>query len=429
MNRSLRCLGMCLALGACDRLTSVDYPDLVRPGQLENATGAAALFAGAQSQFGSAFNASTGSGSSYVYNTGLMSDEFRGSSGGVIVLNFDTRNLIPTTTSVGDVFAALSQARVTALAAVNALKASAPTPSSRISQGFALAGLSELFIGEMYCSGAPLTDVVGGLPAAYGVPLTTQQVFQRAAQDFDSALANAGGDAVSVGLAAVGKARALLELGQFDGAATAVAAVPTTFNYAVGFSTTLLPNIIGQVASSRAITVANLEGGNGLNFRAAGDARVAVTAAGKGSDGTTDLFVLTGVTTASPTVVASGIEARLIEAEGALQRGDPSWLTTLNALRATAITPAMAALSDPGTPAGRVDLLFRERAFWLFATGHRLADLRRLLRQYGRSVTTTFPTGAYDAAGRVYTSDVNASLPVSESIRNPKFSGCIDRNS
>ena len=44
----------------------------------------------------------------------------------------------------------------------------------------------------------------------------------------------------------------------------------------------------------------------------------------------------------------------------------------------------LAALADPGTPAAREDLMFRERAFWLFGTGHRLGDMRRMIRQYGR---------------------------------------------
>ena len=36
---------------------------------------------------------------------------------------------------------------------------------------------------------------------------------------------------------------------------------------------------------------------------------------------------------------------------------------------------------DPGDAVGRENLLFRERAFWLFLTGHRMGDLRRLISQ------------------------------------------------
>jgi hypothetical protein len=83
-------------------------------------------------------------------------------------------------------------------------------------------------------------------------------------------------------------------------------------------------------------------------------------------------------------------------------------------------------LSDPGDTQGRVDLLFRERGFTLFGEGHRLGDMRRLVRQYGRSPEDVFPTGAYHLGGLEYGSDVNFVLPASER-ENPYFVGCLDR--
>ena len=131
---------------------------------------------------------------------------------------------------------------------------------------------------------------------------------------------------------------------------------------------------------------------------------------------------------ATPTVLANGTEARLIEAEATLRAGDAAtWLSTLNGLRATQISPALAPLVDPGTANARIDLQFRERAFWLFATGHRLGDLRRLVRQYGRPTETVFPTGAY-RAGRVCGPDVNIAMPNVSETRNPNYKGCLDRN-
>ena len=44
--------------------------------------------------------------------------------------------------------------------------------------------------------------------------------------------------------------------------------------------------------------------------------------------------------------------------------------------------PGVTPLTDPGDAKGRVALLFQERAEWLYLTGHRQGDLRRLLRQY-----------------------------------------------
>jgi len=115
--------------------------------------------------------------------------------------------------------------------------------------------------------------------------------------------------------------------------------------------------------------------------------------------------------------IASGIEARLIVAEVALREGDPTtWLNELNALRAdTTLLPVpqdtsfrpvqgtkLAPLTDPGPSPNdslRVDMLFRERGFWMFSTGHRLGDMRRLMRQYNRSVNTVYPTGAWFKGG------------------------------
>ena len=52
-------------------------------------------------------------------------------------------------------------------------------------------------------------------------------------------------------------------------------------------------------------------------------------------------------------------------------------------------------LTDPGDLDARVDLLFRERAFWLFLSGRRLGDLRRLIEHYGRDPESVFPTGTH----------------------------------
>ena len=78
--------------------------------------------------------------------------------------------------------------------------------------------------------------------------------------------------------------------------------------------------------------------------------------------------------------------------------------------------------------------MFRERAFWLYLTGHRLADLRRLVRQYNRSVDEVFPGGGgapyvidgNDKGGN-FGSDVNLPVPFSET-NNPNFQDCLNRD-
>jgi hypothetical protein len=129
----------------------------------------------------------------------------------------------------------------------------------------------------------------------------------------------------------------------------------------------------------------------------------------------------------APVPVASGVEARLIQAEA---QGGGAMIVSLNALRADAANNGgfnLAALVDPGTPAGETALLFRERAFWMFATGHRLGDMRRLVRQYsaqGFTVNTVYPNGAYfKGAPPTFGSSTELPVPFSEK-NNPNFLGC-----
>ena len=57
-----------------------------------------------------------------------------------------------------------------------------------------------------------------------------------------------------------------------------------------------------------------------------------------------------------------------------------------------------------------------------------LGDMRRLIRQYGRTAATVFPTGAMRyRPGNNYGNDVNLVIPFIER-NNPKFNGCLDRN-
>jgi starch-binding outer membrane protein, SusD/RagB family len=260
-----------------------------------------------------------------------------------------------------------------------------------------------------------------------------------------------GTDSV-VNLARVLQGRAQLELGNYAAAADDVALVPTTFQYRVTIhASTMSGNNGGQRG-----TVADREGGNGLPFLSSGDPRTTTTVTCSAPGDYCPLVSLTmpakyfdpSILTSAgyaPFVVASGIEAQLIRAEAALQRGDvQGWTSTLNTLRASAgttLTPAIGVIpplpADSTTAASaalRVSVLFHERAFWLFLTGHRQGDLRRLIRQYGtkspqfQSDQHVYPAGLYNAPGTGrYGSDVTVPIPTTE-YANPNYHGCIDRS-
>jgi starch-binding outer membrane protein, SusD/RagB family len=65
---------------------------------------------------------------------------------------------------------------------------------------------------------------------------------------------------------------------------------------------------------------------------------------------------------------------------------------------------------------------------WLYLTGHRLGDMRRLARPtaeggYGRAVNDVFPVGDHPATG-VYGNHVAFSVPFDEE-NNPNYQGSM----
>jgi hypothetical protein len=98
----------------------------------------------------------------------------------------------------------------------------------------------------------------------------------------------------------------------------------------------------------------------------------------------------------------------------------------LNALRQTI---ALDPLSDPGTADERRELFFRERAFWLYGTGHRLGDLRRLIHRYGQDPEAVFPTGPIGEEGWAGSYSNATSLAFDgdfERVHNSAITGCTE---
>jgi len=332
-----------------------------------------------------------------------------------------------------------------------------PTETTKLAELYLARGYAELQLASDFCNGIPLSNAAtedGSIE--YGQPLTVAQVFDVAVASLDSGLAALGtatdAEAVRVGSALkIAKARALLGNDKVAQAAALVTGIPTSYSYEHTYSKTAGQNAIwGQPMSGRRYNVGDsLEGNarnilvkNNIPFFSAKDPRVpasyTITVKNnkpdttKSQDGVTLSRTTTLFGEETPVAVANGIDARLIEAEAALRAGNaPGMMTILNALRAappklgTVQPAAMPALADPGSFDARVDLLFRERAFWTFARGQRLGELRRLIRQYQRTPDTTFPVGTHYRGG-TYGPDVNLPVPQEEE-NNPNFHGCLDR--
>ncbi len=410
-------------LMGCDTLTDVAAPDVVQPQDVDNAEGAAAFGAAALDNLYGQF-------ANMTSTTGRFSDEFYLSDSFNAFAAVDYREQAVTYTEWGPVL--LGRGRTFAQLGIDLYLEHAPEERVAIGQLYAVRGLAALLLGEVNCNGTPLSEVVD-LKPVYGGPITSDSMTTRAVAELDVALDYASADPGILNLVRVARGRALTNLGRFSEAASAVAGVPTDYIYHAELSSagSGLQNPIFNTNSMTdvwgAITVSDREGANGLDFVSANDPRVPTESLGTGRDGETEHYYFKKYTDRyHPIVLASGIEARLIEAEANLQAGGSNWLSILNDLRAVAIDPPMEPLMDPGTPDGRVDLVFRERAFWLFATGHRMGDLRRLLRQYGRSQNNTHPVGHYKGP-QDYGTDVVFILTLSEQS-NPEGFVCMDRN-
>jgi hypothetical protein len=325
---------------------------------------------------------------------------------------------------------------------------------------FALYGYAEILLADLYCSGVPLSTVDFERDFTYKPGSTTAEIYQDAIAKEDSALALGTASDTVLNLARVLKGRALLALGQYTAAADDVSTVPNEFQYRLTLTWQTGSDANALNSLNNVATVADREGANGLPYRSSGDPRTAVILVSNTStNGYAPLYfpskyatALTG-THAAPFVIANGIEARLIEAEAALHAGGGSWLMALNALRTdgtfttapsndpnsvgvidttwnagTGGVAGLRPLTDPGSDSARVTVLFTERASWLFATGHRQGDLRRLIRQYGRPQDHVYPVGTYTAPGAgQYGTDVTVPVPSDEYL-NPYFHGCVDRN-
>lgn len=440
IRRYITVLTAALLVGCkADSLLNSDNPDVVDPGSLGTSQGAVAQYNGALGDFALAADgaAGTGGGVGLVEAGAWFTDEARFGGTPPEVKQMDLRAVREEAAAWQNMYLNLHRAREGAEQAAKSL-ASFNASDPRIGEMYAISALVHILLGEDYCSGVPFSTSQPAI--VYGDPQTTAQIYARAIARLDLAKQNSFGSATVTSLEAVLRGRALLNLAKagdaasYTAAANVVANVPTTFTYQAFHSTaTSRENnfMYTDIFSADRLSVSDREGTNGLNFGSSADPRVPLeipTANGGLSrfDNVTPMIrFLKYNTLAAPVVHASGIEARMIEAEAALANNDPTtWLAKLNAARATnsSLTP----LTDPGA-AGRVDLMFRERAMWMFMTGHRLGDLRRLVRQYGRGAETVFPTGAYHKDNLTRGTDVNIVIPISER-NNPKFTGCLDRN-
>ncbi len=440
-------------------------PDIIDPSQVQSAPGATAVRNGALYRLRLM---TTGSGNAGTEGTwllgGLLADEWSTSSTFVQNDETDERQISPANSSVDGSLRAIYRVPTAANQAITLLNKYKPTPAQDIAEMYFARGFAYMQLAQDFCNGIPLSDGTGVTVEGGVTPLPITDVFNAAVVAYDSAialsalpLAKTKADSTAAtaiaNAAKIGKARALLGLGLTNAqtAAGLVSGIPTSYTYDVSSSLTGGNNgVYAQGLSQRRYSIGDSVEGNARNllvknaipFFSLKDPRLPATysvgAKGdttKGQDGLTYSRTSTIYGQTTSMSVVNGIDARLVEAEAQLQANNPAgMIATLNALRASAQTlgsvtygaNALPPLVDPGTPDGRINLLFREKALWTFSRGQRLGDMRRLIRQYNRTADQVFPVGTHYRGG-TYGADVNLPITTGESNGNPKFTGCLDR--
>jgi starch-binding outer membrane protein, SusD/RagB family len=454
-------LSSAAVLAACnqDKLLVAPTPDVVLPKDISGPSALPSAYAAAIGDFQVAYAGGYGTGldnnEGLAQMSGLLADELIDAETFNTRIEVDRRATKVNNSTTLQTFQDIQRARATADLVASRFRSFDPkNPQGAEIQ--ALAAFSYVLLAEDYCNGVPTSTVNDDGSFTFGAPQTGTQLLNTAVAKFDSAitLATSTGGTTALNLARIGKGRALLDLNQAAAAATAVAAVPSTFNYSIQHdeNTGRETNAIFAFNYLEGrFAVGDKEGTNGLPFVSLGDPRLPIIDGGAGFDGETELFLTTKYSDRkSPTPLALGTEARLIQAEAALRAGDlATFRTMINDARANALTytadgsatsqplPSPAPIATiPTTAAAQQNLLFQERALDLFLTSHRLGDLRRLVWQYGRSADAVFPIGPYEPtnsskAGTNFGVDVNLPIP-NEEVNNPLFQQnagqCIDRS-
>jgi hypothetical protein len=492
LHRLLLAGAIALPLAGCDtdKLVEVRDTSQLRPEDITalGAEAVPALVNGAFRQFGGGYSG-FGLDDAFLAMSGAISDELYYGDTFITRQAADTRILQPPVLgNISDApFIRLMNARLNArrgfavvdqfTSPLTAAQDAVTKSQLRTIEAYVYVTLSEGWCGDVPISRTADAGAIDPFAVEYSAGINTAQLNDTAVARFNEALTLNANAANSVNrLASVGKARALLNNGRYAEAALAVAAVPTGFVYRIEHSVNSgnENNPMFQLMGNGRYGISDLEGGTtatgtalrvdsstaltapsaeGLPFRGLRDPRVPFQA--KPNCFTTSLrcwIYLNYPSNDSDVPLASGVEARLIEAEAALQAGTPDvMMSKLNALRAssasilaagalysdrcTGATPAASGcsnltldpLTDPATGtmtpaeqfAARRALLFRERALWLYNTGHRQGDLRRLVRNYGLAPNSVFPSGPFFRGGS-YGTDVAYPIPFNEQ-NNPQF--------
>ena len=385
---------------ACNEITSLDQsnPGSILAREIYRPANAQLLVTGAIGDFECAFHR-------YVVGQAILGDELVNAFANTNNFDYERRTMTPGhpygtatcggTAQFAGIYTPLSVARGTAdtiLARLNEwTDQELPAGVNRIQlsgRAAAYAGYSVLLLGEAMCSAA----------LNIGPELTKDGLWDEAKLRFDAAItaATTAGDATTLNLARVGRARTLLNLGQVAAAGADAELVPA------GFVVNAVASSAGPVRQQNHVFVHTRQSNYssvgpsfvGLTFEGVPDPRVQVNVTGStGSDGSTVIRqVLKYGDRGAPIPIARYAEARLILAEARVAAGDLNGAVgIINALHTAAGLPAY---DGVGKTAAQVRAqVIEERRRELFMEGHRLGDMNRYQLPRSPADGAPFPNG------------------------------------
>jgi len=421
----LAILGLALLVGGCDidGIVEVPDPDVVTRGVFADPENLDASRAGAIREFARAYAGTQNDEGGQILLSGLLADELYHSGTFTTRTEIDARNITLTNASNTDGFFWLQRARNHGEIVADLFAESDRTGTAEHAELLALVGYTYVMAGENYCSGVPFSSLNIEGETTFGEPRSRTETLQLAMDAFQAALdMGVGGDVER--LANLGMARAHLNLGDFQQADAQVDGIPTDFVWHVSYSGSVVDAwnaVWNLVNAEKRWSAAGSEGTNGLPYLSSGDPRTPTAFTGPGFDATIDHYEqLAYDSQGDPIPLATGVEARLIEAEWALQDNRTGDFYSIHTnLRATVgLGPVTA--GDHANDEEREDFHFQERAYWMWLTSHRLGDLRRMVRQYGRDVNDIYPIGPTER-DQDRGDDVTLPVPFDET-NNPNFS-------
>lgn len=396
-----------------DELVAVDAPSRIVAEILEEPGNAATLMASVVGDFECAF-------AQYVSAVGATTQEYQYATGGFGWRSYDQRDFEPSgfnaayvnsTCStpqqgvIPGVYKTLSTARWQADHFTELLEtwpaAEVPGREAFLARSAAFSGYSHLLLGEAMCSAA--FDV--------GDELMPPQIFELAVARFNTAItgAQAQGDAATLNMARIGRARALISLGRHSEANADAQQIPGGFVHNAGYSSisTRRENNV-FVVNRRAENVTPEE-----YFRTIDDPRVRLEDQERLSPLGIPLFYQTKYPTASsPIPIARWEEAQLMIAEAELQAGNmAAAVAAINAVR-TRPGVDLPPFESSSADEIRGQLLF-ERQVELFLEGHALGDIHRYDLPLVPPPDTPYPTGGF------YGGDRCIPMPDVERVNNP----------